>query len=129
MTDQSLQRGFFIALAAIPVTYAIIQYTREGQTPYFTRVIRETYDDISTKWARRNDLHTQMIEQAGADRVLFLNESSRRLPDLRYPEYVSTPSSALIPTISMLTSVRESGNSITARHGMWALLLTQMLIK
>lgn len=29
-----------------------------------------------------------MIEQAAADRVLFLNESSRPLPNLRFPEYV-----------------------------------------
>lgn len=30
-----------------------------------------------------------MVEQAAADRVLFLNESRRPIPDLRFPEYVT----------------------------------------
>jgi hypothetical protein len=39
----------------------------------------------------RNNIHTEMIEEAAADRVLFLNEASQsvRHVDLRFPEYVS----------------------------------------
>ena len=37
-------------------------------------------------------MHTQMVEQAAADRVLFLNEDLRdRNANLQFPEYVIIP--------------------------------------
>ena len=89
--DGNLQPGFYITIAAIPASFAIYKFSRSGgddKDPYLTRYIRETYDDLATKWARRNDLHTRAMEQAAADRVLFLNESTQnvRTVDLRFPE-------------------------------------------
>ena len=79
-----------MALAALPATVAVYQFTRQGDNAYFTRLIRDTYDDYKNKWAQRNDLHTQAMEQAAADKLLFLNEGQKgpRFVDIRFPEYV-----------------------------------------
>jgi hypothetical protein len=56
-----------------------------------TTWIRDTYNTYATRWAQRNDLHVQALEQAASDKVLFLNESVKgphRNVDLRFPEYV-----------------------------------------
>lgn len=55
-------------------------------------MITNTYNKYASSWAHRNNTHTDMIEQAAADRVLFLNEASQsvRHVDLRFPEYVSS---------------------------------------
>ena len=70
----------------------LYRFTRQGtdEQPYFTRLIRDTYNGYSEKWANRNDLHVQMLEQAAADKNLFINEAQRgpRRVDLRFPEYV-----------------------------------------
>lgn len=89
-TNSNIQAGFYVTLAALPASVALYQITSQGSDAYFTRVIRDTYGHYSTKWAQRNDLHTQAMEQAAADRVLFLNESSKnpRFVDIRFPEYV-----------------------------------------
>ncbi|KAK3690788.1 hypothetical protein LTR37_018962 [Vermiconidia calcicola] len=86
--NESLGAGFYVALAAIPASFAIFKLT-QGDQAYFTRLIRNTYDSYSAKWAQRNDLHVQAMEQAAADRVLFLNESTKgahRNVDIRFPE-------------------------------------------
>ncbi|WPG97406.1 Hypothetical protein R9X50_00018100 [Acrodontium crateriforme] len=87
--NESFGAGFYIALAAVPVSIAAYRFTRPGaEQPYFTRYITEKYNDLAGKWAERNDTHTQAMEQAAADRVLFQNEASRsnRVVDLKYPE-------------------------------------------
>ncbi|KAI5370249.1 Putative NADH-ubiquinone oxidoreductase 17.8kDa subunit [Septoria linicola] len=94
--NESFGAGFFIALAALPVSLAIYKLTAQGtnEQPYFTRLIRDTYADYAVKWARRNDLHTQAMQQAAADRVLFLNEPNQqsRTVDLHFPELVNAAS-------------------------------------
>ena len=87
--DTNAQAGFYIGLAALPASFAIYKFTRQSEDPYFTRLIRDTYDGYKNIWAQRNDLHTQAMEQAAADRVLFLNESAKspRYVDIRFPEY------------------------------------------
>jgi hypothetical protein len=76
----------------IPVAIAVYKFTGQGSTdkPYFTRWISETYAGYKTQWAQRNDTHTRAMEQAAADRSLFLHETNNnvRHVDLRYPEYV-----------------------------------------
>ena len=54
-------------------------------------MIANKYAQYKEQFTQRNDMHTQMIEQAASDRVLFLNESNRsnRYVDLRFPEYVA----------------------------------------
>jgi hypothetical protein len=86
-----VQAGFYITLAAIPASYAIYKFTQSGeQQPWLTRWITKTYNSYAEKWERRNNFHTQAVEQAGADRMLFLNETNQqpKWVDLRYPEYV-----------------------------------------
>jgi hypothetical protein len=46
------------------------------------------YTEATEKWSRRNDLHVRMIEQAGEDRVLFMNTSPQEHIDMKFPEYV-----------------------------------------
>lgn len=97
-----------MTLAAIPASFALYKFTRQdtNEQPFFTRFIRDTYDGYKEKWANRNDMHTQMIEQAAADRVLFLNESQQtnRRVDLRFPEYDYTSKLSF----KRLDSARES---------------------
>ncbi|KAK4540824.1 hypothetical protein LTR36_008901 [Oleoguttula mirabilis] len=92
--NESLGPGFYMTLALIPASFALYKFTRQGtdEQPFFTRYIRDTYNSYAETWARRNDMHTQMIEQAAADRNLFLNESqsSHRRVDLRFPEQFNT---------------------------------------
>jgi hypothetical protein len=76
----------------VPLAFFALNYATSGdKEPYFTRLITNTYNKYSGAWAHRNNVHTEMIEQAAADRVLFLNEASQsvRHVDLRFPEYVS----------------------------------------
>lgn len=76
----------------MPITFLGLSYATSGdKEPYFTRLITSTYNKYANTWADRNNTHTEMIEQAAADRVLFLNEASQavRHVDLRFPEYVS----------------------------------------
>lgn len=86
------QAGFYICLSAIPVSLAVYKFTGQGTTdkPYFTRLIQDTYADYKIQWAQRNDLHTQAMEQAAADRSLFIHEANNttRHVELKYPEYV-----------------------------------------
>merc|ERR1712014_495291 len=89
-TNESLGAYFYVTLAALPASFALYKFTRaraEDQ-PFFTRYIRDTYNQYADKWARRNDMHTQMVEAAAGDRVLFLNESAQanRRVELRFPE-------------------------------------------
>jgi hypothetical protein len=46
------------------------------------------YTEVSAKWAKRNDLHVRMIEQAGEDRVLFMNTKPHEHVEMKFPEYV-----------------------------------------
>ena len=77
----------------MPAAFFALNYATSGdKEPYFTRLITNTYNKYANTWADRNNIHTEMIEQAAADRVLFLNEASNapRHVDLRFPEYVVT---------------------------------------
>ncbi|EGP91735.1 unnamed protein product [Zymoseptoria tritici ST99CH_1A5] len=88
--NESYGRGFFIAIAAIPASMALYKFSGQGSNdkPYFTRWISETYAGYKTQWAQRNDTHTRAMEQAAADRSLFIHETNNnvRHVDLRYPE-------------------------------------------
>jgi hypothetical protein len=49
------------------------------------------YTETAEKWSKRNDLHVRMIEQAGEDRVLFMNTQPHAHVDMKFPEYVGLP--------------------------------------
>lgn len=57
---------------------------------YWTRVI-DSYDHWRATWAERNELHTKTLELAAADKNLFINSSSTRHVELKFPEYVPHP--------------------------------------
>lgn len=99
--NEAFGAGFFITLAALPVSLAIYKFTAQGTSdqPYFTRLIKDTYAEYAIKWARRNDIHTQAMQQAAADRVLFLNEPNQQVKtvDLRFPELVNAGSPYNVP--------------------------------
>lgn len=46
------------------------------------------YTETAEKWSKRNDLHVRMIEQAGEDRVLFMNTKPHEHVQMKFPEYV-----------------------------------------
>ncbi|KAF4552319.1 Hypothetical protein D9617_10g073000 [Elsinoe fawcettii] len=96
--NESFGRGFFIALAAVPLTIAAYQFTASGGKPAFTRLI-ESYTSKEETWDKRNDLHTQAVEVAANDRALFFNGdfSRSRYIDLRYPEAMNTGSPFNVP--------------------------------
>ncbi|PNS18553.1 hypothetical protein CAC42_5092 [Sphaceloma murrayae] len=99
--SESFSRGFFIAVAAIPLSIAAYKFTAGGgpdSKPYFTRLI-ESYNTKEEVWDRRNDLHTQAVELAGNDKALFFNGdfSRSRYVELRFPEAMNTGSPFNVP--------------------------------
>lgn len=67
--------------------YAISRTNGDNSQPFFTRII-DKYTETQERWARRNDIHVRMIEQAGEDRVLFLNTRPQEHVEMKFPEYV-----------------------------------------
>ncbi|KAK5117653.1 hypothetical protein LTR62_005076 [Meristemomyces frigidus] len=89
-TTESFGPTFYIALASLPLSVALYQFTRQGtnEQPWATRYIIDKYAEYKETFQRRNDFHTQAVEQAASDRLIFLNESQQgpRVVDLRFPE-------------------------------------------
>ncbi|KAL8918972.1 MAG: hypothetical protein Q9208_007022 [Pyrenodesmia sp. 3 TL-2023] len=101
--NESLGRGFYFVLAALPLSFAIYKFSRssdgssaESAQPWFTRMLR-AYDVWSNSWAVRNSLHTKAIEQASHDRNLFHNSKPSPLIDLKFPEIFNTGSPHNVP--------------------------------
>lgn len=77
-------------MGAIPVGWALYSISRTDDpnaAPFFTRMI-DKYTEEQDKWRAINDLHVQLIEKAGEDRVLFQNSSPQEHVPLKFPEYV-----------------------------------------
>ena len=68
--------------------YAISRNDGENNEPYFTRMIANATAGLHEKWTSQNDHHVRMIEQAGEDRVLFLNTRPQEYVEMKFPEYV-----------------------------------------
>ncbi|KAK5691435.1 hypothetical protein LTR97_011428 [Elasticomyces elasticus] len=98
---ESFGRGFYFTLAAIPFSFALYQFTRQGtnERPWATRYITDTYNGYAEKWARRNDTHTHAVEQAASDKLLFINEirNGPRFVDLKFPEQFNAGSPWNVP--------------------------------
>jgi len=88
--NESYGAGFYICLSSIPLSLAVYKFSGQGTSdkPYFTRLISDTYAGYKTQWAQRNDSHTRAMEQAAADRSLFIHEANNttRHVELKYPE-------------------------------------------
>ncbi|KAL8990601.1 MAG: hypothetical protein Q9177_000773 [Variospora cf. flavescens] len=101
--NESLGRGFYFVVAALPLSFAIYKFSRssdgsgaQSAQPWFTRMLR-AYDTWSNRWAVRNSLHTKAIEQAAHDRNLFHNTEPSPLIELKFPEIFNTGSPHNIP--------------------------------
>lgn len=92
LISSSHQRGFYIALGVLPLSFAIYKFSRssdgssaDAAQPMFTRIIN-SYSQYKERWTARNTLHTAMIEQAAHDRNLFQSSAPSKHVDLRFPE-------------------------------------------
>ncbi|KAI9756157.1 MAG: hypothetical protein M4579_003970 [Chaenotheca gracillima] len=98
-SKESLGKGLYITLAAIPTSLALYKFSRSGDDnskPILTRII-EAYKGYEQRWLERNSLHTKMIEQAAHDRNLFHNSPGSATIDLRFPEIFNTGSPYNVP--------------------------------
>jgi hypothetical protein len=67
--------------------YFVSRKNSDDSEPFITRMIN-SYTESAEKWSKRNDLHVRMIEQAGEDRVLFMNTAPHDHVNMKFPEYV-----------------------------------------
>ncbi|KAF1912224.1 hypothetical protein BDU57DRAFT_559505 [Ampelomyces quisqualis] len=102
--NEPMGRGFYATVACIPAAWALYYASRnasEDSQPFLTRMINR-YTATSELWARRNDLHVRMIEQAGEDRVLFQNSKPCDHVDMRFPEIMNVGSPYNVPAGSQV---------------------------
>lgn len=82
-----------MTIGVIPAGLALYSISRpngDNSEPYFTRMISNATAGLHEKWTAQNDLHVRMIEQAGADRVLFMNTRPQEHVEMKFPECVFT---------------------------------------
>ncbi|GAB7364975.1 hypothetical protein MBLNU230_g5758t1 [Neophaeotheca triangularis] len=99
---ESLGKPFYISISALAFGFALYKLSRQGtdEQPWLTRRFIEGYNSYKDVWARRNDVHTQMVQQAAGDRLLFLNETGagqNRHVDVRFPEIMNQSSPWNVP--------------------------------
>lgn len=82
-----------------------------GEEPALTRWLRK-YQSLNEVWLERNTLHSQAVQQAAADKLLFLTAPRSTNYELRFPEYV-TPAYILIPSVT-LSGVVVYGTFLTS---------------
>ncbi|KAF2726871.1 hypothetical protein EJ04DRAFT_506594 [Polyplosphaeria fusca] len=88
--NESFGKGFWGTVLVIPAFYIVYQASRPGEdgSTYLTRLIHK-YGELQDDLAAKNDMHVQMIEQAGRDRVLFFNSAPSEHVPLKFPEIMS----------------------------------------
>ena len=84
------QRGFYISIAALALSFAVYKYSRSSPSdpdhqPLLTRVM-QSYNWFQDEFARRNALHTAMVEQAAEDRNLFQSSPWTHHTELKFQE-------------------------------------------
>ncbi|RAL61685.1 hypothetical protein DID88_002753 [Monilinia fructigena] len=97
--DESFGTGFFVVLAAIPISVGVYQYAQpsaDGSPSGLTKLI-DSYSQYKEKWAARNILHVSMLEQAAFDRNLFQSDPGSAHVNLRFPEQFNTGSPWNVP--------------------------------
>ncbi|KAF2133043.1 hypothetical protein P153DRAFT_284319 [Dothidotthia symphoricarpi CBS 119687] len=102
--NEPMGKGFWFTMLTIPAGWAVYFVSRnsdDNTQPFFTRMI-EKYTDAQDKWARRNDIHVRMIEQAGDDRVLFMNTKPQEFVDMKFPEIMNVGSPYNVPAGSQV---------------------------
>lgn len=78
-----------MALSLVPIGFLMYKFSGPGhyEHKYLTRVIN-SYDGYRKDAAHIAALHTDALEQAAADRNLFVNTERAQNVTLRFPEYV-----------------------------------------
>ncbi|KAI9857314.1 MAG: hypothetical protein M1824_004864 [Vezdaea acicularis] len=94
-TTESFGRGFYITIAAVPLSILAYQLT-SGEDSAFSNLLRR-YADYRQTWEERNTLHTKMIEQAAFDRNLFQSGKANPHVPLRFQEIFNTGSPWNVP--------------------------------
>ncbi|KAM3074845.1 hypothetical protein ACMFMG_008258 [Clarireedia jacksonii] len=97
--DESLGLGFFIVLAAIPVSIGVYQFAQpsaDGSPSSITKMI-DGFSYYKERNAERNALHVNAIEKAAADRHLFNNSAGARTVNLKFPETFNSGSPFNVP--------------------------------
>lgn len=72
-----------------PAGWAIYFASRkssDASEPFFTRMINNVTAGWNDQWTQQNAHHVLMLEQAGADRLLFNNAQPVGHVDMRFPE-------------------------------------------
>lgn len=88
--DYRLQKGSVIFLGAFLGTVLVYQFRPQESDNWTVSNLLTKYRSKAEHWEAINSLHTKAMEQAGFDRNLFENGSSKhRFVDVAYPEYAS----------------------------------------
>ncbi|TGO19340.1 hypothetical protein BPAE_0346g00110 [Botrytis paeoniae] len=98
-TNESFGTGFFLVLAAIPISIGVYQYAQpsaDGSSSGLGKLI-DSYSHYKEKWAARNVLHVSMLEQAAFDRNLFQTVVGSAHVNLKFPEQFNTGSPWNVP--------------------------------
>ncbi|KAF5844270.1 hypothetical protein GGP41_002792 [Bipolaris sorokiniana] len=103
--DEPMGWGFWGTIGVIPAGLALYSISRtdgDDSKPYFTRLISDATTGLHDKWTAQNDLHVRMIEQAGEDRVLFLNTKPQEHVEMKFPEIMNVGSPYNVPAGSQV---------------------------
>ncbi|KAJ5059286.1 hypothetical protein J3E72DRAFT_219040 [Bipolaris maydis] len=103
--DEPMGWGFWGTIGVIPAGLALYSISRtdgDDSKPYFTRLIADATTGLHDKWTAQNDLHVRMIEQAGEDRVLFLNTKPQEHVEMKFPEIMNVGSPYNVPAGSQV---------------------------
>lgn len=94
--------ALYLSLGAIGLsmlTYTISRPGEDGEPSTLSNWIDSSRTESLTTWAQRNNLRTDMMEQAAADRHMFATVEKAKGFELRTPEYVNKTES----TVSLFT--------------------------
>ncbi|KAL1302425.1 hypothetical protein AAFC00_002818 [Neodothiora populina] len=98
-SEEKLGAKFWVGISLLPATFAFFHFRGDGsyEQRYWTRVIDGYHSDWAKKWQELNIIRSQTLEQAGADRNLFVNSASTRHVELKFPETFNSGSPWNVP--------------------------------
>ncbi|KAF2860780.1 hypothetical protein K470DRAFT_276668 [Piedraia hortae CBS 480.64] len=99
--NESLGRSFYIVLLLIPGAIGFYKFRHSDEANPITRYIAQTYETWGKKWNEQQSLYTEMLDRAGSDRVLFLNEPTAfrntKAVRVRFPEQITAGAAWNVP--------------------------------
>lgn len=84
--------ALYLSLGAIGlsmVTYTVSRPGEDGEPGSLSKWIDSFRAESLPTWEQRNNMRTDMMEQAAADRHMFLSVEKAKGFELRTPEYVN----------------------------------------